>query len=58
MNNRSKINLLEILKNLRKIDPDSLVLNFAENDNPDLEGADGNNSDSSKTGDEATNLYD
>ena len=58
MNNNSKINLLEILKNLRKVDPDSLVLNFVETDNPNLEGANGNNSDSSKTGDEASTPYD
>ena len=30
-------NLLEILQKLRKIDEDSLVLNFLESDNPELD---------------------
>ena len=36
----NKINLLKILKDLRKVDPDSLVLNFLETDDPDLDGQD------------------
>ena len=36
----NKINLLKILKDLRKVDPDSLVLNFLEADDPDLDDQD------------------
>ena len=36
----NKINLLKILKDLRKVDPDSLVLNFLEADDPDLDNQD------------------
>ena len=36
----NKINLLKILKDLRKVDPDSLVLNFLEADDPDLDNHD------------------
>ena len=52
-----KVNLLEILKNLRKVDPDSLVLNFLETEDLiiDNKGGKGNDSESSKSDDEAAN---
>ena len=41
--------MLEVLQRLRKIDPDSLVLNFSECDNPDLASGSDSGSDSSVT---------
>ena len=29
--------LLELMQKLKKVDPDSLILNFKDSDNPDLE---------------------
>ena len=31
--------LLELMQKLKKVDPDSLILNFKDSDNPDLESA-------------------
>ena len=53
-----KINLLEILKNLRRVDPDSLVLNFVETDDPNLDdkGGRGNDSESNQSDDGSATL--